>query len=98
MVGILKPVVIFLLTQLIDHIAGSQAVARIRAAIGRWSVAAFKPGTPVDDANAEKREGVVREIVDWAKDPDDPMPSYITESWARWLTESVYRLFKWEKE
>jgi len=93
-----KTIVIYMLTQLIDIIIGSAAVARVRAAIQRWAMAVFKPGTPVDDANTQRREGVVSEIIDWAKDPDDPMPSYITESWARWLTESVYRLFKWESK
>lgn len=91
-----KPVITYLLTQLIDAIVGSSAVARIRAAINRWSLAVFKPGTPSDDANTLRREAVVSEILNWAKDPEDPMPSNITESWARWLTESVYRLVKWE--
>lgn len=61
-------------------------------------MAVFKPGTPDDDRNAQRREGVVNEIVQWAKDPEDPMPNYITESWARWITESVYRLVKWEAQ
>lgn len=79
--------------QLADLILGSGIIKRVVAAIKRWDEKEFKPGTPVDDQNAQKRAGVLSEIFNWGNDPNDPCPP-LSESWRRLVLELGIRLFK----
>ena len=93
----MSKVIVFLITQLCDIIVGSGVVDRVMAAIKRWAVARFKPGTPDDDANKQRREGVLAELYDWGNDPNDPCPS-LSESWRRLVLELALRLVKYGQE